>query len=76
MNGLNGAAFHYSIYCSLTRFLGMDGNLEVEYDVSTNFVTAWNEIFVDNDLPPSPIHTYYTCRVFSIPLARLFKLLS
>ena len=49
MNGLDGAAFHYSIYRALTRFLGMDGNLQVAYDIDVNFVTAWNEMFVDND---------------------------
>ena len=27
----------------------MDGNLQVAFDVDTNFVTAWNEMFVDND---------------------------
>jgi alpha-1,3-glucan synthase len=50
MNGLDAVAFHYSIYRSLTRFLGMDGNLAVAYDVDTNFVTAWNQMFVDNDI--------------------------
>ncbi|KAF8274895.1 modular protein with glycoside hydrolase family 13 and glycosyltransferase family 5 domains [Lactarius quietus] len=49
-NGLDGVAFHYSIYRSLTRFLGMDGNLQVAFDVATNFVTAWNQMFVDNDM--------------------------
>ncbi|KAJ3541757.1 hypothetical protein NM688_g6042 [Phlebia brevispora] len=49
INGLDGVAFHYSIYRSLTRFLGMDGNLAVAYDVDLNFVTAWNQMFVDND---------------------------
>ncbi|OSX65248.1 glycosyltransferase family 5 protein [Postia placenta MAD-698-R-SB12] len=49
-NGLDGAAFHYSIYRSLTRFLGMDGNLEDAYDLSGNFVSAWNEMFVNDDL--------------------------
>ena len=29
LNGLDGIAFHYSTYRSLTRFLGMDGNLQV-----------------------------------------------
>ncbi|PCH38049.1 glycosyltransferase family 5 protein [Wolfiporia cocos MD-104 SS10] len=48
--GMDGAAFHYSIYRSLTRFLGMDGNLEDGYDLSTNFVSAWNEMFVNDDL--------------------------
>ena len=42
-------AFHYSTYRSLTRFLGMDGNLQVAFDVGVNFVTAWNQMFVDND---------------------------
>ena len=27
----------------------MDGNLEVAYDVDVNFITSWNEMFVDND---------------------------
>ncbi|KAF5383368.1 hypothetical protein D9757_008432 [Collybiopsis confluens] len=49
LNVLDGCAFHYSIYRSLTSFLGMDGNLQVAYDVSTDFITAWNEMFVDND---------------------------
>ncbi|KAE9409703.1 modular protein with glycoside hydrolase family 13 and glycosyltransferase family 5 domains [Gymnopus androsaceus JB14] len=49
LNALDGVAFHYSIYRSLTRFLGMDGNLQVAYDVDVNFVTAWNQIFVAND---------------------------
>ncbi|KAJ3985674.1 modular protein with glycoside hydrolase family 13 and glycosyltransferase family 5 domains [Lentinula detonsa] len=63
---LDGCAFHYSIYRSLTRFLGMDGNLAVAYDVDLNFVTAWNEIFVDNDFINSqtnkvdPRHMYGT----------------
>ncbi|EKM55582.1 glycosyltransferase family 5 protein [Phanerochaete carnosa HHB-10118-sp] len=49
LNGLDGVAFHYSIYRSLTRFLGMDGNLEVAYDIDVNFITAWNQMFVTND---------------------------
>lgn len=27
----------------------MDGNLQVAYDVNTDFVTAWLEMFVNND---------------------------
>ncbi|KAH9981170.1 modular protein with glycoside hydrolase family 13 and glycosyltransferase family 5 domains [Lactifluus volemus] len=50
INGLDAVAFHYSTYRSLTRFLGMDGNLQVAYDVDVNFITAWNEMVVDNDL--------------------------
>jgi alpha-1,3-glucan synthase len=47
---LDGAAFHYSIYRSLTRFLGMDGNLAAGYDTPINWVDAWNTIVVTNDL--------------------------
>ena len=50
INALDGVAFHYSTYRSLTRFLGMDGNLQVAYDVDVNFITAWNEMVVDNDM--------------------------
>ncbi|KAA1072164.1 Cell wall alpha-1,3-glucan synthase ags1 [Puccinia graminis f. sp. tritici] len=39
-NGLDSAAFHYSVYRSLTRFLSMDGNLDVAYDVETIFSTT------------------------------------
>ena len=44
----------------------MDGNLNVAYDINVNFVTAWNQMFVDNDmLNPStgkldPRHMYGT----------------
>ncbi len=49
LNALDGVAFHYSTYRSLSRFLGMDGNLQVAFDVSTNFVDAWNEMLTNND---------------------------
>ena len=47
--GLDAVAFHYSTYRSLTRFLGMDGNLQVAYDIPVEFVSAWNQIFITND---------------------------
>lgn len=48
-NGLDGVAFHYSVYRGLTRFLGMDGNLRVAYDTDVNFITAYNQMVVYND---------------------------
>lgn len=47
---IDGAAFHYSTYRALTRFLGMDGNLKAGYDVPVNFVEAWNIMLISNDL--------------------------
>lgn len=49
-NALDAAAFHYSVYRSLTRFLGMDGNLESGYDTPIDWVDAWNEMLYTNDM--------------------------
>lgn len=49
LQNLDAAAFHYSIYRSLTSLLGMDGNLAAGYDVPTDFVDAWNIMLTTND---------------------------
>lgn len=49
LQALDAAAFHYSIYKTLTRTLGMDGNLSSGYDVPTNFVDIWNTFLTSND---------------------------
>jgi alpha-1,3-glucan synthase len=49
-SALDGAAFHYSVYRSLTRFLGLDGNLEAGYDTPINPVDLWNTLLTSNDL--------------------------
>ncbi|KAF2465803.1 uncharacterized protein BDR25DRAFT_378495 [Lindgomyces ingoldianus] len=49
-SALDAAAFHYTIYRSLTRFLGMDGNLKAGYDAPLNWVDAWNTMIMTNDL--------------------------
>ncbi|RAQ45497.1 hypothetical protein AFGD_005920 [Aspergillus flavus] len=46
---LDSAAFHYTIYRSMTRFLGMDGNLVAGFDLPTDFIEAWNGMLVSND---------------------------
>ncbi|KAI9851719.1 MAG: Cell wall alpha-1,3-glucan synthase ags1, partial [Thelocarpon superellum] len=48
-NALDAACFHYTIYRSLTRFLGMDGNLASGYDAPLNWVDAWNTMLLTND---------------------------
>ena len=50
VNGLDAVAFHYSVYRIFERLLGLDGNLQVGWDLPTNFVNAWNGMFVENDL--------------------------
>lgn len=46
----DGAAFHYSVYRSLTRFLGMDGNLAAGYDIPVNWTEAWYQMVLTNDM--------------------------
>ncbi|PGH11011.1 hypothetical protein AJ79_05162 [Helicocarpus griseus UAMH5409] len=46
---LDAGAFHYSVYRSLTRFLGMDGNLAAGFDTPVNWVDAWYEMLLTND---------------------------
>ena len=47
--GLDAGAFHYTVYRTLTRHLGMDGNLEAGYDSPRNWVDMWNDFIMTND---------------------------
>ncbi|KAL1865860.1 Cell wall alpha-1,3-glucan synthase ags1 [Diaporthe australafricana] len=49
-NALDSAAFHYSVYHYLTRFLGMSGNLEAGYDLPLDWVNATIQMILTNDL--------------------------
>ncbi|CAI7667583.1 unnamed protein product [Penicillium viridicatum] len=49
LQALDGSAFHYTIYRSMTRFLGLDGNLVAGFDLPTDFIEAWNEMLITND---------------------------
>ena len=49
-NALDGAAFHYSVYRFLTRFLGMSGNLEAGFDLPPNWSEMWTQMLLTNDL--------------------------
>lgn len=49
-SALDSAAFHYSIYRALTRFLGMDGSIGALGDTNYDLVKAWHEIVATNDL--------------------------
>ena len=48
-SALDGGAFHYSIYRSLTRFLGLSGNLEAGCDLPLDWVDSWNQMVRTND---------------------------
>ncbi|OLL21883.1 Cell wall alpha-1,3-glucan synthase ags1 [Neolecta irregularis DAH-3] len=48
-NGLDSTAFSYTTYRALTRFLHMDGNLQVAYDLPVDFAESWNLMSVNDD---------------------------
>ena len=47
---LDAAAFHYSTYRALMRYLGLDGNLLAADDAPVNFQDQWAVIMATNDL--------------------------
>ncbi|KAH8886391.1 putative cell wall alpha-1, 3-glucan synthase [Thozetella sp. PMI_491] len=49
-NALDSAAFHYSIYRFLTRFLGMSGNLEAGFDLPPSWTEMWTQMMLTNDM--------------------------
>lgn len=50
LNALDASAFQYSIYRNLLRWLGLDGDLSVPDDVDLDFVNAWHDMVIDEDL--------------------------
>lgn len=53
---IDAVAFHYSMYRALTRFLGMDGNLNVAFDTPVDFVDMWNTMATTNDFVNNEIN--------------------
>ncbi|KAI2704711.1 CAZyme family GH13 [Penicillium roqueforti] len=47
---IDSAAFHYTTYRALTRFLGMDGQLSAGYDAPDDWVLGWDWMVQSNDL--------------------------
>ncbi|EPY51942.1 alpha-1,3-glucan synthase Mok11 [Schizosaccharomyces cryophilus OY26] len=48
-NALDAAAFHYSFYRILLRFLRMDGLMEISFDLPTDLTEAWETIAINED---------------------------
>lgn len=47
---IDSAAFHYTTYRALTRFLGMDGQLSAGFDAPNDWVLGWDYMLRSNDL--------------------------
>lgn len=50
LSAFDGAAFHYTVYRFLTRFLGMDGTFGAEGDPPTDWIDFWTTIIQTNDM--------------------------
>ncbi|KZF26426.1 glycosyltransferase family 5 protein [Xylona heveae TC161] len=50
LTALDAAVFHYSVYRSMTRFLGIDGVYAAEMDIRVNWADGWRDIVTSNDL--------------------------
>lgn len=48
-HALDAAAFHYTTYRGLMRYLGLDGDLLASNDAPVNFVEAWHVMMATND---------------------------
>jgi alpha-1,3-glucan synthase len=72
-SGLDAVAFHYSIYRGISRYLGMDGNLQVAFDTSQNFVDAWNDMFVSNDFVNPNTDTVDPKHMFGVSNFDIFR---
>ena len=70
---LDSVAFHYSMYRALTRFLGMDGNLEVAYDTPVDFTDMWNTMAVTNDFLNSQTNKVDPRHMFGVSNQDVFR---
>lgn len=72
-SALDGAAFHYTVYRALTRFLGMDGTYAAEGDPPVNFVETWNALLQTNDMVNSNTGKFDPRHMFGISNQDVFR---
>ena len=72
-NALDSGAFHYTTYRSLTRFLGMDGNLAAGYDTEVNWVDSWNRMLITNDFVNAETGQYDPRHMYGVSNQDLFR---
>ena len=70
---LDAAAFHYTVYRGLTRFLGMDGIYEAEGDPPVNFIETWNGILQTNDMSNAYTGAFDPRHMFGVTNQDVFR---
>ncbi|ORY31635.1 putative alpha-glucan synthase [Naematelia encephala] len=73
LSALDAAAFHYSIYRSLCRWMYMDGNLNVAYDIDINFITGWNEMISSNEFLNSQTNDFDPRHMYGVTNQDVFR---
>ncbi|KAN0076355.1 putative alpha-1,3-glucan synthase [Elaphomyces granulatus] len=70
---IDGGAFHYSTYRSMTRFLGLDGNLAAGYDVPVDWTDGWNQMLLTNDFVNAETGQYDPRHMFGTTNQDVFR---
>ncbi|KAI9835518.1 MAG: hypothetical protein M1819_001969 [Sarea resinae] len=73
LSALDAAAFHYSVYRSLLRFLSLDGVYAAELDVPVNWVEGWNAMVRTNDLVNTNTGVFDPRHMFGVTNQDVFR---
>ncbi|KAJ6102430.1 hypothetical protein N7486_004857, partial [Penicillium sp. IBT 16267x] len=72
-SALDGAAFHYTLYRGLSRFLGLDGTYAAEGDPPVNFVETWNDLVRTNDMVNTNTGKFNPRHLFGVSNQDVFR---
>ncbi|KAI9766186.1 MAG: Cell wall alpha-1,3-glucan synthase ags1 [Geoglossum simile] len=72
-SAIDAAAFHYSTYRSLLRFLGMDGKIANGPDAPLNWVDQWNTMLRTNDLTNANTGQFDPRHMFGVTNQDVFR---
>ena len=72
-SALDAAAFHYTIYRAMTRFLGISGVYAAEGDPPINFVKTWNALLSTNDMANAYTGNFDPRHMFGVSNQDVFR---
>jgi alpha-1,3-glucan synthase len=72
-SALDAAAFHYSVYRAMTRFLGIDGDFQAEADPPVNWVEGWTTLMKTNDMINTNTNLYDPRHMIGVTNQDIFR---
>jgi alpha-1,3-glucan synthase len=72
-SAIDAAAFHYTTYRSLLRFLGMDGKIANGPDAPLNWVDQWNTMLRTNDMTNAHTGQFDPRHMFGVTNQDVFR---